>query len=164
MTEAAEATNLGIQARILIPVGKLVSKQLIMQALHVLSTFKDPLIVLFQVVEIPSRTAALDPDLYRSQIEDSERILRELANWLTQQGLKARTKVAVARSAADGIIEETERGDYLIVFLMKRKTAGGWKRYFARSVSEKVVRHSNCLVLTAPLGHLESHSEQPSKH
>jgi nucleotide-binding universal stress UspA family protein len=164
MTPRSEAKEPETQTKILIPVGKLVSKGLITQALHVLSTFKDPLIVLFHVVEIPSRTSTLDPELYRLQIDESERILNELATWLIQQGLKVRIKVAVARSAADGIVEETERDGYLIVFLMKRKTTKGWRRYFARSVSEKVVRHSNCLVLTAPLGHLSSHSDESSKH
>jgi len=146
-------------AKILIPVGDLVSRELITRALHALSSFRDPLIVLLHVVEIPSRTAALDPEAHRHQIQKAEERLNELARWLTSQGLKVKVRVAVARSAADGIIEETERDGYLIVFLMKRKMVSRWQRLFQRSVSERVVRHANCLVLTAPIGKTSSRSE-----
>ena len=64
--------------------------------------------------------------------------------------------MAVARNAAEGIITETENEDYMIVFLMKRRRVKGWKRLFNRSVSERVVREANCLVMTAPLEHLKS--------
>ena len=65
---------------ILIPVGDVVSKQLITQALHVLSAFKRPLIVLFNVIEVPSRTATLETDPYRKQISETENRLNGLQN------------------------------------------------------------------------------------
>lgn len=138
-------------AKILIPVGDLVSKQLITQALHVLSVFKSPLIVLFTVIEVPSRTATLETDPYRRQISDAEDRLNDLSKWLTDQGLKVRVKVVVARNIAEGIIDETESDGYLVVFLMKRRAKQGWRRFLTRSVSQRVVRAANCFVMTAPL-------------
>ena len=141
--------------------GELVSRQLIMQALHVLSTFKKPIIVLFHVIEVPSRTAPLETEPYQEEIKRAENKLNDLSQWLTGQGLSVEVKVAVARNIADGIVEETENDNYLIVFLMKRKAKRGWRRIFTRSVSQRVVRSADSLVLTAPLEQL---SPKRSKH
>ncbi len=137
--------------KVLIPVGEPVSRKLITQALHVMSAFKNPTIVLFTVVEVPSRTATLDPEPYRTELDKAERKLDDLAKWLRRQSLKVRVKVVVARNAAEGIIDETETGDYFLVFMMKRRFKRGWRQVFKRSVSQKVVRFANSLVLTAPL-------------
>lgn len=150
--------------KILIPIGNLVSKELITRALHVLSAFKDPTIVLLHVVEVPSRTGVLDPEPYRDEISKAETKLNDLAKWLADQGLRVSVKVRVARNIAEGIVEETDRNGYLIVFLMKRKLTKGWKRFFARSVSERVVRSAECLVMTAPLQHPSRHGPESSKH
>jgi len=141
-------------AKILIPVGGVVSRELITRALHVLSVFKNPLIVLLHVVEVPSRTATLETEPYQAQIREAEDRLREVSKWLTDQDLEVQVKVAVARSAAEGIVVETEADEYQVVFLMKRRTQKGWRRFFKRSVSERVVRSANCLVMTAPLDEL----------
>ena len=141
--------------------GEFVSRQLIMQALHVLSAFKKPNIVLFHVIEVPSRTATLETEPYQEEIKRAESRLSDLSQWLTDQGLSVQVKVAVARNTADGIVEETENDGYLIVFLMKRKPKRGWRRIFTRSVSQRVVRSADCLVLTAPLEQL---SPKTSKH
>ncbi len=116
-----------------------------------MSAFKNPTIVLFTVVEVPSRTATLDPEPYRTELDKAERKLDDLAKWLRRQSLKVRVKVVVARNAAEGIIDETETGDYFLVFMMKRRFKRGWRQVFKRSVSQKVVRFANSLVLTAPL-------------
>jgi nucleotide-binding universal stress UspA family protein len=137
-------------AKVLIPIGEPVSRKLITQALYVMSAFKNPTIVLFHVVEVPSRTATLDPEPYRNELDKAEQKLNDLAKWLKRQSLRVRIKVVVARNAAEGIIDETETGDYFIVFLMKRKFKRGWRQLFKRSVSQKVVRFANSLVLTAP--------------
>ena len=141
-------------AKILIPVGDIVSKELITKALHVLSTFKSPLIVLFHVIEVPSRTATLETEPYEAQIKSAEKRLGDISTWLTGQGLEVRTKVAIARYIAEGIIDEVNGDGYLVVFLMKRKMAKGWKRLFTRSVSERVIRSANCLVMIATLEQL----------
>jgi nucleotide-binding universal stress UspA family protein len=131
-----------------------VSKELITKALHLLSAFASPLIVLLHVIEVPSRTATLDPELYRNEIKDAETRLSEISEWLTSQGVSVRSKVAIARGVAEGIITETESDSYTIVFLMKRRARKGWRRLFNHSVSERVVRSANCLVMTAPLEQL----------
>lgn len=130
--------------------GEPVSRKLITQALHVLSAFKSPTIVLFHVVEVPSRTATLEPEPYRSDLDKAEQKLNDLARWLRNQSLSVRVKVVIARNAAEGIIDETETGGYFIVFLMKRRFRRGWRQMFKRSVSGRVVRYANSLVLTAP--------------
>lgn len=151
MTTTYGRNNSPASIKILIPIGDQFSKERITEALHVLSTFKNPIIVLLHVIEVPSRTSVLDPEPYRDEITKAERKLNDLSKWLTDQGLKVVVKVAVARNIADGIVEETERDGYLIVFLMKRKLTKGWRRFFSKSVSERVVRSANCLVMTAPL-------------
>ena len=138
-------------AKILIPVGRTVSKQLITQALHLFSVLKSPLIVLFTVIEVPSRTATLETEPYRLQINQAEKQLNDLSKWLTTQNLLVRVKVVVARNIAEGIIDETESDDYAAVFMMKRRTRKGWRGLFTRSVSQRVVRGANCFVMTAPL-------------
>jgi nucleotide-binding universal stress UspA family protein len=127
--------------------------------LHLLSALPSPLIVLLHIIEVPSRTAALDPELYRKEIKDAEERLDELSEWLKGQGMNVRSKAAIARGVAEGIITETESGNYMIVFLMKRRVPGGWRSFFRRSVSEKVVRYANCLVMTAPLEQLSRVTE-----
>jgi len=154
VTKIDSKSQLENPVRILIPIGDLVSRQLITRALHVLSAFKNPLIVLLHVIEVPSRTGTLDPEPYRNEIDKAERKLKDLSLWLENQGLNAVVKVAVARNVADGIVEETERDGYLLVFLMKRKVRKGWRRHLTRSVSEQIVRSASCLVMTAPLEHL----------
>ena len=138
-------------ARILIPVGEAASRELITRALHVLSAFANPLIVLLHVIEVPSRTATLDPELYPKEMSDAQRRLAEISEWLTNQGMNVRSKVAVARSVPGGIVTETKNDDYLIVFLMKRPLEKGWRRLFHHSVSQQVVRSADCFVMTAPL-------------
>jgi nucleotide-binding universal stress UspA family protein len=145
-------------AKILIPVGDLVSKELITRALHLLSPFASPIVVLLHVIEVPSRTATLDPELYRNEIKDAEARLGEISEWLTGQGMNVRSKVAIARGVAEGIITETESDSYTVVFLMKRRFRKGWGRLFNHSVSERVIRSANCLVMTAPLEQLSPRS------
>jgi len=135
-----------------------------MQALHVLSAFKNPSIVLLRVIEVPSRTATLETDAYQEDIKRAEKELDDVSSWLSSQGLNVHVKVAVARNIADGIVEETERDGYLIVFMMKRRAERGWRRLLTRSVSQRVVRHANCLVLTAPLEQLSVRAKPSGKH
>jgi nucleotide-binding universal stress UspA family protein len=148
---------------ILIPVGDIVSKQLINQALHILSAFKNALVVLLRVVEVPSRTAILETEPYQDDIRRAEQRLTNLAKWLTDQGLNVRVKVVVARSIPEGIIEEADTGDYLLVFLMKRRALQGLQRILKRSVTERVVRSANCVVMTAPIEQLPKHSADSTK-
>ena len=138
-------------AQLLIPVGDTVSKQLITQALHTLSVFRDPTIVLFHVVEVPSRTASLETEQYRSEIVDADTRLADLARWLIDQGFHVKKKVAVARNTVDGILQEIENGNYNVVILLKRRKKKGLRHFLERSVSELVIRSARCFVMTALL-------------
>lgn len=151
MTTTAKKAKASGLAKILIPVGEPVSRKLITQALHVLSAFRNPEVVLFYVVEVPSRTSALDTEPYRDDILVAEKKLNGLAEWLQSQSLAVRVKVVVARNVAEGIIDEAGTGGYLLIFMMKRRFKRGWRDMFKKSVSGQVVRLANCLVLTAPL-------------
>jgi len=88
------------------------------------------------------------------QIKSAEKKLLDLSTWLTGQGLDVRIKVATARNTAEGIVDEVNNDGYLVVFLMKRKIAESWKRLFTRSVSERVIRSANCLIMIATLEQL----------
>lgn len=151
MTTTAKKTKASGLVKILIPVGEPVSRRLIAQGLHALSAFRNPQIVLFHVVEVPSRTSALETEPYRDDILAAEKKLNDLAKWLRSQSLTIRIKVVVARNVAEGIVDEAGTGGYLMIFMMKRRFKRGWKDIFKKSVSGRVVRLANCLVLTAPL-------------
>jgi nucleotide-binding universal stress UspA family protein len=138
-------------AKLLIPVGDTVSKQLITQALHTLSVFRDPTIVLFHVVEVPSRTASLETEQYRSEIVEANTRLADLARWLIDQGFHVKKKVAVARNTVDGILQEIENENYNVVILLKRRKKKGLRHLLERSVSELVIRSARCFVMTALL-------------
>jgi len=140
-----------LEAKILIPIGLVFNKRRITQALHALSAFRKPTVVLLHIVEVPSRTATLEPEPYQDDIEKAKRTLTDLVVWLRQQGFRARLKVALARSAAQGILDELEIDGYFMVFLMKRKTPRGLRRLFTHSVSQEVVKKAHCLILTSPL-------------
>jgi nucleotide-binding universal stress UspA family protein len=105
----------------------------------------------------------LETEPYQDDIKRAEQRLDGLAKWLANQRLKVRVKVVVARSISEGIIEEAETGDYLLVFLMKRRKVRGLQRILRRSVTERVVRSANCVVMTAPLEELPRHGADLTK-
>jgi nucleotide-binding universal stress UspA family protein len=141
--------------KILIPLGPALDKPKMVAALQALSSFRDPLIVLFHVIELPSRTAPIDSAYYESEFKEAEKTyLLQVARWLLDQGYHVQTKVAVARSVEDGIIEEANAGEYAAVLLLKRRAKKGFLRRH-KSVSEKVSRYVECLVVTQLVGSKE---------
>jgi nucleotide-binding universal stress UspA family protein len=141
--------------KILIPLGPTLDKTKIVAALQALSSFKNPLLVPFHVIELPSRTAPLDSAYYESEIKEAEKkYLVDVARWLRDQGYHVRNKVAVARDVTDGIIEEANNGEYVAVLLLKRRVEKGFLRRH-KSVSEKVSRYVECLVITQLVGAAE---------
>jgi nucleotide-binding universal stress UspA family protein len=139
--------NLGA-TRILVPISTFVDKPRLFRALQVLSSVKNPVVVLFKVVEVPRRTTPLDPSVWKEDIQRAEGFLAKLASWLRGEGYRVETKVVTARDAADGIIVEANNGNYTVVLLTKRRVKGGWGRIFHKSISETVIRYTNPLVLT----------------
>jgi len=138
--------------KILVPLGPELDKPKMISALGILSSFKQPLIVLLHVIELPSRTVPLDQAIQESEFKETEeKHVLQVAKWLREQGYNVQTKVAVARSVADGVIEEATNGDYSAVLLLKRRLKKGFlKRH--KSVSEKVSRYVECPVITQLLG------------
>ncbi len=134
--------------KILVPVSTFVDKAKLFRALRVLSTLKNPLVVLFKVVEVPRQTTPLDPSIWKDDIKNAEEFLSASALWLRGEGYRVETKVVTSRDTADGIISEANNGSYTVVLLMKRRIRSGWGRIFHKSISEEVIRFTNTLVLT----------------
>ena len=134
--------------KILVPVSTFIDKNRLFKALGVLASLKDPLIVLFRVVEVPRRTTPLDPSLWKEDIKKAEDFLNESASWFEREKYRVETKVVTARDTADGIISEANNGGYAVVLLMKRRIRSGWTKVFHKSISEEVIRYTNPLVLT----------------
>ncbi len=137
------------KTKLLIPLGKLVDRFKIIEFMGATGVIRNPQIVLLHVVEAPSRTTPLDPEAYRHELDAAEDRLRPIVEWLNQQKLEASSKVVVARSIAEAIVTEANSGGYRFVFLMKRKMPRGWRKFFQKSVTERVIREAKCLVITS---------------
>jgi len=134
--------------RILVPIAASADRQLMVKALYALSAFKEPEIVLFHVVEMPSRTVPIEVISHREQIAVADEILSPTAEWLDKQGYATRKKIVVARDVAEAIITEANSEDYTFVIMTKRRPKKGLRGLFHRSVSERVTRETKCMVLT----------------
>ena len=134
--------------KILVPISTFVDKARLFKTLQVLSNLKNPVVVLFRVVEVPRRTTPLDPVVWKEDIKEAEDFLAKPAEWLRAEGYRVETKVVTARDSAEGIIAEANNGGYTVVLLTKRRIRSGWGRIFHRSISEEVIRYTNTLVLT----------------
>jgi nucleotide-binding universal stress UspA family protein len=134
--------------KILIPIATEADRQLMTRALYALSAFKDPEIVLFHVVEMPSRTVPIEVISHRAEIALADEILSPTAKWLEKEGYETRKKIVVARDVAEAIVTESNSEDYAFVIMTKRRPKKGVSGLFHRSVSERVIRESRCIVLT----------------
>jgi len=138
----------GHPVKILIPISTFVDREKIAHALHALSVFKDPVVVLFHVVEVPSRTSPVNTHPFKDEIAEAEDRLLPIADWLRSQNYNAVVRVVIARDRVEGIVAEANEGGYSFVLMMKRKIRGGISKLFHRSTSEAVIRSARCLVLT----------------
>jgi nucleotide-binding universal stress UspA family protein len=134
--------------RILVPIATSADRQLMTKALYALSAFKDPEIVLFHVVELPSRTVPIEVVSHKEEIALADEVLSPVAEWLKEQGYASRKKIVVARDVAEAIVTETNAEDYAFVIMTKRQPKKGVMRLFHHSVSEHVIREAKCMVLT----------------
>jgi len=134
--------------KILVPIVTGADRQLMIRALYALSAFKDPEIVLFHVLEMPSRTVPIEVISHREEIALADEILSPTAEWLEKQGYATRKKIVVARDVAEAIVAEANSEDYTFVIMTKRRPRKGLRGLFHRSVSERVTRETNCMVLT----------------
>ena len=147
-------------ARILIPVGDVTDEEKIIKALYTLSVFQTPLIVLLHIIEVPSRVTPLYPSIFKEEIERWEEKLDGISRWLNQQGYRTAVKIMTARNIAEGIISEAEREGYDAVVMLKRKVRGRLRRLLHRSISEKVIRHTNALVVILQMDRPPSQPQQ----
>ena len=134
--------------KILVPVATFTDKRRLFQALQLIAAIRDPLVVLFRVVEVPHRTNPLDPSLWKDDIAEAEKFLGKEEAWLKSEGYRVESKVVTARDTAEGIINEANNGGYAVVLMTKRRIRKGWGKIFHRSTSEEVIRYANPLVLT----------------
>jgi len=141
--------------KILVPIATSADRQLMIKALYALSAFKDPEIVLFHVVEMPSRTVPIEVISHREEIALADEILSPTANWLEKQGYATRKRIVVARDVAEAIVTEANSQDYTFVIMTKRRPRKGLRGLFHRSVSERVTRETKCMVLTTLSTELE---------
>jgi nucleotide-binding universal stress UspA family protein len=135
-------------AKILVPIATSADKEMMTRALYALSAFKDPEIVLFHVVELPSSTVPIEVVTHREEIALADEILSPTAQWLKEQGFISRKKIVVARDVAEAIVNETNAVDYAFVIMTKRHPKKGVRGLFHHSVSERVIRETKCMVLT----------------
>jgi len=148
--------------KILVPIVTRADRELMTRALYALSAFKDPEVVLFHVVEMPSRTVPIEVISHREEIALAEEVLSPTAEWLEKQGYRTRKKIVVARDVAEAIVTEANSEDYMFVIMTKRRPKKGFRGLFDRSVSEAVIRQTKCMVLTTLT--TESKAEQPARN
>jgi len=141
--------------KILVPIATSADRQLMIKALYALSAFKDPEIVLFHVVEMPSRTVPIEVISHREEIALADEILSPTAKWLEKQGYATRKRIVVARDVAEAIVTQANSQDYTFVIMTKRRPRKGLRGLFHRSVSERVTRETKCMVLTTLSTELE---------
>jgi nucleotide-binding universal stress UspA family protein len=134
--------------KILVPIATSADKQLMTRALYAISAFKDPEIVLFHVVEMPSRTVPIEVVSHKEEIALADEFLSPIAQWLKEQGYVSRKKIVVARDVAEAIVNETNAEEYAFVIMTKRQPKKGVRGLFHHSVSEHVIRETKCMVLT----------------
>ncbi len=130
--------------KLLVPIADYVDKAKLAEALHAISIFKDPLIVLLHVVEVPF-SAPLDPSLQKDEVYKAGQFVTPIAEWLREQNYHVKMQIRTARKSSGGIIEEANSGGYSAVLLMKRRPPKGWRRFFHRSDTERVIQDVNCL-------------------
>jgi nucleotide-binding universal stress UspA family protein len=135
-------------AKILVPIANRADRQLMTRALYALSAFKDPEIVLFHVVEMPSRTVPIEVVSHKEEIALANEVLSPIAEWLKKEGYVTRKKIVVARDVAEAIVNEGNAEDYAFVIMTKRQPKKGIRGLFHHSVSERVIRETKCMVLT----------------
>lgn len=135
------------KTKILIPISNFIDKERLIQALYILSKLENPLIVLFHVIEAPSRTVPLNSSVFQQEIKEAEEMLKKVSKWLIEQKYKTSIKVVIARNVVEGIVEEANSGNYTLTLMLKRKVKKGLKGLFHKSISEAVIRSVKCLVI-----------------
>jgi nucleotide-binding universal stress UspA family protein len=106
--------------------------------------FQTKALTLFHVIEMPISTP-LDTDDMKDLVAAAEVKIKPLSDWLSKQGYRVQTKVAVARHVKDAIIEEASDPRYSMLFMLKRRKR---RKRFSKSVTEEIIGHVQLPVVT----------------
>jgi nucleotide-binding universal stress UspA family protein len=106
--------------------------------------FQTKALTLFHVIEMPISTP-LDTDDMKDLVAAAELKIKPLSDWLSKQGYRVQTKVAVARHVKDAIIEEASDPRYSMLFMLKRRKR---RKRFSKSVTEEIIGHVQLPVVT----------------
>jgi len=127
-----------------------IDKERVIRALKTLAATRATIVV-FHVIEVPSRSSPIETSAYQDQVKGWERRLKDTADWLRAQNFDVNMKVVVARDVVHGIVDEAELGDYSLIVLFKRRLEKkGLSRFFRRSISRGVARLTNRMLLVVP--------------
>ena len=134
------------KTKVLIPVSLEFDKSTLVKGLSIISKLREPSITVLHIIDLPV-TSTLDVEMHKQKIEAAEKALKPLVDWIKSQSLEVNLKVDLARSITDGVIEETNQGDYDILILTKKKPPKGFKRLFYRSHTDSITGEVNCPTL-----------------
>jgi nucleotide-binding universal stress UspA family protein len=134
-----------VLGNILIPLdGSALAEQVLEPALE-LARLMEARCTLLRVVESCSSPADRGSD-GPPERAPAETYLNRVAGRLREKGLRIRTRVVVARHAAEAILEEAEAQASNLIALATHGR-GGFKRMLLGSVADKVLRGASTLVL-----------------
>jgi nucleotide-binding universal stress UspA family protein len=134
--------------KILIPISNFVDREMLIDALNIFKSLGDISITLFNIVEVSSTTLPINSFLFKREISNERSRIQRLVDWLISQNFNVNLKVSIARSSAEGIIEEANSEGYSFIIMMKRKFRGRFQKLFHKSITEDVIRNTRCMVLT----------------
>ncbi len=132
--------------RILVPIGE---KTRALDVLKLTILLKNPekyIYTLLGLVKVPFITS-LEINKEIMGIDQAKKIrgkLKEINREMNKYKFKTEVKVATCRDIADGIVEESNRGGYDLIILIKRR---GKRRFFEKSVSKEVIERAEIPVL-----------------
>ncbi len=132
--------------RILVPIGE---KTRALDVLKLTILLKNPekyIYTLLGLVKVPFITS-LEINKEIMGIDQAKKIrgkLKEINREMDKYKFKTEVKVATCRDIADGIVEESNRGGYDLIILIKRR---GKRRFFEKSVSKEVIERAEIPVL-----------------
>lgn len=107
-----------------------------------------PPIPVFSMPE-PNLAPVFDAPAYQTEISKSaENRLQRLAQDHISEEIRYRTRVIVGDPA--GEIVDFARREEVDVIVLSTHGHTGWKRLLVGSVTEKVIRHARCYVLSVP--------------
>lgn len=132
---------------VLMPISGKIEYADMIAAMLPLLRFQTTRLTLLHVIETPISTP-LDTEGMSDVFKEAESRIIPIRDWLNSQGYVATIKLVTARRVPDAIAEDASSTDYSMIFMMKRRRKRGVLGFFSRSVTESVIRHVSCPVVT----------------